>query len=313
MRRLPSACAVLFVLAASSTAVPVRADQPGPSSGKNAAAEELFAQGRALLDAGRFGEACAKLAESERLDPAAGTLLNLADCFEKNGQTASAWATFKDAERAAAARQRPDWERLAGKRAKALEPKLSRITLTVPDAARVSGLAVSLNAVHVEAAAFDTAIPVDPGAVVVSASAPGRQPWAAQVDVRADGDKVAITIPALAVEPSTPRIAPATPSASGRLPALSWGLGAAAVVLGAAGATSWVIGRNEKSDLEDGCGRTASCGHGDVVASRTKLILGDVLMGSGAIALGAAIVVALTASTSVARRSTAWRVIEGRF
>ncbi|MCL2451247.1 MAG: hypothetical protein FWD17_20060, partial [Polyangiaceae bacterium] len=56
------------------------------TASEEAAAEALFEQGRDLMLAGRVAEACPKFAESERLDPAPGTLLNLATCYERNGQ-----------------------------------------------------------------------------------------------------------------------------------------------------------------------------------------------------------------------------------
>src|SRR5687767_9143297 len=47
-----------------------------------AAATQLFQEGRDLLKQGKHAAACAKLAESQRLDARVGTLLNLADCEE---------------------------------------------------------------------------------------------------------------------------------------------------------------------------------------------------------------------------------------
>lgn len=157
-----------------------------------AAAEALFRDGRALYDQGKYPEACAKFAESERLDPAPGTLLNLGGCYEKNGQTASAWATFKEAMAASHIKGRTDWEDLARTRAAALEPTLSRLTIAV--ASKADGLAVTRDGKDVGSAEWGTAIPVDPGSHVVDAQAPHRKPFHQSIDVPKGGGSVTVTV-----------------------------------------------------------------------------------------------------------------------
>src|SRR5262245_12604205 len=63
-------------------------------TGDRAAAEALFEKGRAAMEKGDFNTACAAFAESNRLDPAPGTLFNQADCEEKRGHLATAWQLF---------------------------------------------------------------------------------------------------------------------------------------------------------------------------------------------------------------------------
>ncbi len=153
------------------------------------------------------------MVESERLDPGAGTLLNLGHCYEKNGQTASAWVTFKDAAAAADLKHRADWSQRARERAQALEPVLSRLTIDVPVEQRVSGLQVRRDGVEVGSAEWGTPIPSDPGKHTIEASAPGKKPWSTTVTVGAKADQPHVSIPALEDEPAPGPIAatPATP------------------------------------------------------------------------------------------------------
>lgn len=314
--RLVKALVVVLGAVAASSPAPARgqpADGSAPGASRNAAAEELFTQGRALLDAGRYPEACVKLAESQRLDPSAGTLLNLGEAYEKNGQTASAWATFREAARASVDRRRPDWERTAQRRAGALESRLSRVTINVPARARIAGLVVEIGALPVVPALYDTAIPLDPGAQIVTAHAPGRKKWSAQLSLRADGDRQALTVPELAVEdaaasgsaeargPSASRAGDEARRRSADVPTVAWILGGSGVALAASGVALWVVGRNERTDLTSTCGVTSSCAHADILASRTKLVVGDVVVGAGLLAMGASVVIALSARTSGTR------------
>lgn len=128
-----------------------------------AAAEALFKQARDLMAAGDYAQACPKLVESERLDPSAGTMLNLASCYEKNGQLASAWVTFKGAATAAQKANEPERAKLARGRVAKLEPRLPTLTITVAAEADLPGLVVTRDDEKVGRAEWGTPIPIDPG------------------------------------------------------------------------------------------------------------------------------------------------------
>src|SRR5262245_37669831 len=61
------------------------------------AAEALFRSGREALDHGDYERACKQLRESDRIEPAVGTELNLATCEEKRGNIATAWQLYRAA------------------------------------------------------------------------------------------------------------------------------------------------------------------------------------------------------------------------
>ncbi|HEU4410362.1 MAG TPA: hypothetical protein VFS43_34225 [Polyangiaceae bacterium] len=173
-----------------------------PSPGDRAFAEGLFREGRDLLARGDFAAACPKFAESYRLDPALGTLLNLAICHERQGRVASAWVEYNDA--AAEALRTGQKSRLdyARGRAKKLEPKLAFVVVRV--AAPPDGLEIKLGEASVGKAAWGSPLPVDPGEHPLRASAPGYKPWQGAVRVGDAGSRTAVEVPPLEPEPPAP-------------------------------------------------------------------------------------------------------------
>jgi hypothetical protein len=218
------------------------------------AATALFDQGRKLMQQGKYAEACPKLAESERLAPSGGTLLNLADCYEHTGQTASAWAAWKDAAARANAAGKSDVEKRAVARAAALEPNLAKLAISVDPASDVPGLEVKRDGVKVGHAEFGVPIPVDPGTHVIDATAPNKEPFSGKVDVapKQANATLAVTLvdaPQAAPTP-TPATAPAaTPATTTATPATpeqptsSWsGQKTVALIVGGVGVVGIGVG-----------------------------------------------------------------------
>jgi hypothetical protein len=173
------------------------------SSGDKAAADALFDEGKKLLAAGDAAHACPKFETSLKLFDQLGTRLNLADCYEKAGRTASAWAEFREA--ASLADKRGDRRsKFARDRAAALQPRLVKLAIIVPPASRLPGLAVRRDGVAVPAELFDTPVPVDPGKYTVDAAASGYQGWSTTVDAATPGAELKVEVPKLAVVPREP-------------------------------------------------------------------------------------------------------------
>jgi hypothetical protein len=183
---------------AAAAVIALLAIAPRANAQSDAQAERLFDEGRALMDQGRYTEACAKLLASEKAAPSGGTLLNLADCYEKDGKLASAWARFKEAAARAAAAKRPDVEAHALDRARALAPRLATITVIVPPESDIPGLVVKRDADPIDRAAWDTALPVDTGEYDVEASAPSHDTWKMHVSIATEAQRAVVSIPKLA-------------------------------------------------------------------------------------------------------------------
>jgi hypothetical protein len=180
------------LLSAAWFIAPPRVASASPEAAPRA--ESLFREGKAAFERGDYEIACPQLAESQRLEPAGGTLLALALCYEAWGKNATAWALFQEAEVVARRQRRPDRERVAKQRAALLEPGLSFLTITVESSADES-VEVFLDGLRVGEAAYGARTAVDVGAHVVEARHGGEQFFVRTVEL-AGKEVVSITVPA---------------------------------------------------------------------------------------------------------------------
>jgi hypothetical protein len=257
---LAAACWVL------ASAAGARAD------GADVTATALFDEGRKLMAQHKYAEACPKLAESQRIAPSGGTLINLAECYEHAGQTASAWGTWKDVASRANAAGKADVEKNAISRASALEASLAKLTISVAPESDVPGLEVKRDGVQLGHAEFGLSIPVDPGPHKVEATAPKKKPFSAMVDVLpkqtdahvtvtlANDEQAVVATTTTTTTPTTtpvtqPTTTPETSSGGGNVPrTLGWvgvGVGAAGLAVGAIFGLTAMSKANEATN--DGC------------------------------------------------------------
>jgi hypothetical protein len=188
---------------------------PSARASDTVAAQALFDDGKRLMAEGKPAEACPKFEESQQRDPGSGTLLNLADCYEKVGRSASAWSTYLEAAAAARCAGNSERETYARERAASLEGGLSKITVRVKDTT-IHGLEVTRDGAAVGAAQWGLPIPADPGPHTFAAMAPGRRAWKSTVNVADGGANADVTVPVLEVDPNATKTA-AEASKSGGL------------------------------------------------------------------------------------------------
>jgi hypothetical protein len=324
--------------------VPGAALADPPKKDANAeAAKALFYDARTLMQAGKFAEACPKLEETVRLDPGIGSEFNLADCNEHLGKLATAWAAFQDVAARSKQANQPDREKVARKRAAALEPRVPKLIVTVNNAP--SGLEVKRDGVVVGAPVWGTPVPIDPGTHRISATAPGRETFettiaatesnVARVSIpelpasavamgpaRAPGTATPAVVqppptnasnvpPAASVAPDFPQPIVETPGATQRT--IGWVVtvvGAASVGVGSGFGLASMAKRNESRSH---CGATGCDGDGlrlrDDAMRNGNISTVTMIAGAGAIAGGLLLVLTAPRDAAPADRAGKLRAI----
>jgi len=166
-------------------------------AGDAVAAESLFRAGRDAMKRGDYVTACEKLAASESLEPASGTLLNLAECKQHVGALATAWALYHEA-----------YDRLEGDPRQsiakdgmaALEPRLAHVTVSLePSAPKDATLA--RDGVDLGGGSFGTKLPIDAGSHTLVVRAAGREAKEYRLTI-GDGESKSLTVTAGAALPA---------------------------------------------------------------------------------------------------------------
>jgi tetratricopeptide repeat protein len=199
----------------------VQAQEPagGPTAersvGSNAErADAAFNEGRDLFDQGRFREACEKFEVSLQLDPSPGTLLNLGNCYEPQGDLVRALSTFErafsDAQKSPDPQRREMWSNAARERIASLTARVPQLSVRGAQ----PGTLVSID----DQPAAAGVMRINPGHHTLKASAPGKRSYQQEFDIAAT-QRIAINLPPLdpeaganAVEPTPVMAEPPPPS-----------------------------------------------------------------------------------------------------
>lgn len=272
----------------------------------SAASEAAFLEAKRLMAAGRIAEACPKFELSHREDPQIGSLLNLADCHEQLGKLATAWAEFRAAMELA--KQRNDSrEQFARERSQSLASRAPSVKLV--DERGVAGLRVELDGRDVSEL-VGVAIPVDPGEHLVVSRAEGTREARTTIEVARAPRVLVVHVPL-----DSPQAAPGEPAAGGsrrtrRTLALATsgaGLALAAVGLyvGKLGFDRWDASR----DYCDDANRCDPMGAALVDDARAAARSANVLVGLGALAVTAGVVLWATAPAERGRPGVSARAI----
>ncbi len=165
------------------------------------AAETAFRAAKELEKAGKLAEACPLYESSYQADPQLGALLNLANCHEQTGRTATAWVEYREAIELASRNgdRRVEYSK---QRLAAIEPRLTRLRIEAP-----AGIKIERNGTDVSALVKQDLV-VDPGTYRLRATSPGKIAWETTVAVQREGEIVRIEVPVLLPIETAPAPAP---------------------------------------------------------------------------------------------------------
>jgi tetratricopeptide (TPR) repeat protein len=268
-------------------------------------AQQRFTRGTSLYEARDFPHALEEFRASIELYGSPNTRLYLARCLRELGRLDEAVPEFERAMREAGDRARLDPRYVQTRDAAQaellqVEPRVGRLTLTIPDAP--PGASVRVNQRPVPVAALGIAIPVMPGPVTITIEAAGFEPEERHTEVAAGREATVGVVlrRRAAAEGYTEVGALARPTVPTRpTPPPSRGprrsLGLIGVGVGAAGFISFAAfyalasGRFDDIGARCGAGGCATVTQSEIDEGRTFQLLTNISLGVGLAGAAAAV------------------------
>ena len=285
----------------------------------SAAGEALYRAAKESAKKGDWEKACAQFAESQRLDPAPGTLVNLADCEEHRGLVTSAWTHFTEVE----SQFKPGDARgpYAREHAAQLEKRIPRLTIRL-QAGAPSSARVFRDDEELKAASLGVPLPVDPGkhvVIVKVGTAEARFPVTAVESLNTEVLAIApVETTAQAAKPEPVAVVPVKPieppprqpdkAAGGDTRTVGWILVGAGGVGVALGAVTGVVALSNASTVKTACGPDyLTCDKASVDAASTGKTMATVstisfIAGGALAAAGLYFVISSPAKTTAGSR-----------
>ena len=240
----------------------------------------------------------------------------MAQCYDGQGRTASAWGTFKEAQYAASSSNQKEREAIAKSHADKLKPKLAYLRLQVAGS-DLDGVEITRsiqgtnNPTAIRPAMWSKAMPVDPGTHLISVSAAGKASWSKAVVVPAEPGTVTVDIPELLAESAKPAgsaaaAAPASgpePDEPGSGQRIAGWVTAGAGVVGVAVGAVFLLKASSKQDESDVFCRgdvcqTGSPGLGLYEEAQSAQTIGFIAGGLGVAAIAGGVYLLTTAPSS---------------
>jgi tetratricopeptide (TPR) repeat protein len=297
-----AACALL--LAASRAEGDPARDAPG--------ADELFDRGKALLAGGKWDEACQAFQASMDLDPSVSTLIKLARCHEHAGRLTLALHDYNEALAMNSGRQDETDARRSALRALAHEERarvaarLPRLKIVVGD--RPPGLRVLRGGQEMPLSALGEPLPMDAGRIAIVAEAPGRVPARSEVLLQ-EGETSVVSLTLAPMASATVPVTPAPASGPGGRVVAGWVTGGAGVATLGVSAVFGIETLAKVHASNAYCNALDQCSAQGLSlrdAARGDQAAGFVLLGVGAVLVGAGLLLAVGGGRAARSAAAAW-------